>query len=156
MTTEPLSKRLWNTQLSVILALVATILLLATACGSTLRMYAGPERPFHDIALVKVPHLGSAVVKKIDDKEIPWMGAAGFHSRAELPPGVHTLIVSYTSGDLEYVYRSTLDCVITFTAEAKRIYRVRTKRYGAGPGRMGSWRAWLVDEQTDATVATCQ
>ena len=136
-----------NTPLIVTLFLVSAVL---TVQGCVKKMYAGPELPRNQVAIIQtsVPFFGPrAVIWVLDEKQGGW--------KIAVHPGKHTLKVYLAHCNnffgvprLPRCYDGPID-YLTFTAEADHTYFV----YGSGGFFSRKEWIWLEDVNTQQVVA---
>ena len=117
---------------SVLYVIILSAILILWGCGSgTFRMYSGPRLPKSQVTFLQWDSAINVIL--VDGRLVPRC------SRIELFPGDHSVQVGYSSSG----FRSRLDRLINFTAEAGRRYRIRHSIDSSS--ELVHWNAWIVD-----------
>jgi hypothetical protein len=146
---------------NTILVVVASIAAL-TGCASTKRISLASTEPASAAAIVRADWqmLGRKLsVEKIDGlqvRESSWQ--MPFITEAEIPPGVHTIEVSFNEGNI----KSISNVVLRLDAQPSGTYQIHAAELPEGfwselgkafIGGTGRWTAWVVDTNTGQVVA---
>ena len=138
-------------------AVVLTALLLLAACQEPTKMYAGPERPFAEIARIccRVAEIGGGpggfLGSRLRIEAIDGRDAGFFETWAEIEPGRHEVRWAYLVGIGAYPTPVLpLDSSrgrLIFNAQPGRGYILKAEQRGDV-----TW-AWIEDEASRALVA---
>jgi len=100
-------------------AIIVFLGLLLTGCASD---RPNPSAPLGIVRLLKAGKLGRAKFEKVDEEPVK-----GWTTRLELPPGHHTLEISFQYGDGISAFHSGTNCPLRFNIENGKVYVIAPK-----------------------------
>lgn len=123
-----------------LLCTLSTAALLISGCGGVVQTYEGSRRDAQEVAILKT-NVGALSFDTVWVDVVDGKNLVRAYSELQLSPGRHGLRVQLSSG----ILRTTR--LITFDAEAGRIYRVQGVM-----ARSGTY-AWIEDDMSKEFVA---
>jgi tetratricopeptide (TPR) repeat protein len=124
-----------------ILAIGIVGLLLITSCVTTMKGYAGPDRPVHETCVIAA--VPNTILYKCDGMKLS--------SATEIVvlPGTHTIEIGFQEKQGSWVVWEKTPVLLEFDTEAGHRYEVKTD---ASSGRFGGWKAVVWDSNRGAEV----